>query len=133
VRFWLPYLWGLESAEYGVLLDLCESAADLHTVGDVRRLTVVEDELLNRPWRWAGGLTLKGYIDYLAGNHPRLGARTLDEMVGRIARVFWQTVERARAARTNQALNDPSEDHWLLYLYPWQAVTYAVEQVLSSP
>lgn len=128
-RFWLPYLWGIEPAEYGNLLDMCESAVDLHELGDMRRLTIVEDELLNRKWRWAGE-TLRNYVADLVKADTRRGGRTVNELVGRIVRVFWQTLERARLARMT---SDPSEARWVVYLYPWRAVAHGVEQVLSSP
>ncbi|MGH9365976.1 MAG: hypothetical protein ACRD1B_12050, partial [Thermoanaerobaculia bacterium] len=128
-RFWLPYLWGLDPADYGLLLDFCESAADQQELGNIEHLIVVEDELLDHDWRWAGR-TLKAYITDLAKEDRRRGKRSADELVGRIVRLFWQTIERARAARET---GDPNEARWLTYLYPWQAVTHALERVLASP
>jgi len=65
-RFWLPFLWGIDPAEYGLLLDFCESAADQQELGNINRLKVVEDELLSWEWQWADRKTLKDYITGLA-------------------------------------------------------------------
>lgn len=65
-RFWLPFLWGIDPAGYGLLLDFCESAADQQELGNINRLIVVEDELLSSEWRWADRKTLKNYIADLA-------------------------------------------------------------------
>lgn len=129
-RFWLPFLWGIDPAEYGFLLDFCESAADQQELGNINRLKVVEDELLSWEWRWADRQTLKDYITGLAQEDRRRAGRSVDELVGRIVRVFWQAIERGRTARET---GDPSEARWIIYLFPWQAVGYAVDQVLASP
>jgi len=60
----------------------------------------------------------------------RRAGRSVDELVGRIVRVSWQAIERGRTARET---GNPSEARWIIYLYPWQAVSHAVDQVLASP
>jgi pimeloyl-ACP methyl ester carboxylesterase len=60
-RFWLPFLWGFDAAEFGELLDCCESASELLANGHLQKLKVVEDELEDSEWKWAGGKL----VDYM--------------------------------------------------------------------
>ena len=128
-RFWLPFLWGFDAAEYGELQDCCESASDLFENGHVQELQVVEDELLNSDWKWAG-CKLVDYLRNIVANHNKLGNRNPVEIVGRATRLFWQTMERGRQAAES---GKPEEQRWKAFLRPEQAAIEAIEQVISAP
>ena len=128
-RFWLPFLWGFDAVEYGELLDCCESASDLLQNGHLPELKVVEDELLNSDWEWAGR-KLVDYMQDVVKNHPKLAGRDPLEIVGRAARLFWQTVERGREAAES---GKQSDERWITFLRPERAAIEAIEQVISGP
>lgn len=128
-RFWLPFLWGLDAAEFGELLDCSESASELLANGHLHELEVVEDELENSYWKWAGG-KLVDYMKEIVVHHPKLGGRDPDEIVGRATRLFWQTMERARQAAES---GKPEDERWIAFLRPEQAAIKATEEVISGP
>jgi hypothetical protein len=128
-RFWLPFLWGLDAAEYGDLLDCCESASELLENGHLRELKVVEDELLNSDWKWARR-KLADYMQDIVVNHKKLAGRNPLEIVGRATRLFWQTMERGRQAAES---GKPEDERWIAFLRPEQAAIEAIEQVISGP
>jgi pimeloyl-ACP methyl ester carboxylesterase len=130
-RFWLPYLWGIDPAEYVFLLDLCENASKQEDLGNMPKLAVVEDELLECHWRWTHNplLTFRQCIEELVRRDPSHIGKSMDELVGRIVHVFWRTVEDARKARAGPNLNEGM----MIYLHPLRALVYAVNRILSSP
>lgn len=128
-RFWLPFLWGFDAAEYGDLLDCCESAYDLFENAHLQELRVVEDELLNSDWKWARR-KLVDYMQDIVENHKKLAGRNPIEIVGRAARLFWQTMERGRQAAES---GKPEDERWIIFLRPEQAAIEAIEQVILGP
>jgi hypothetical protein len=122
-------LWGLDAAEYGDLLDCCESASELLENGHLRELKVVEDELLNSDWKWARR-KLADYMQDIVVNHKKLAGRNPLEIVGRATRLFWQTMERGRQAAES---GKPEDGRWIAFLRPEQAAIEAIEQVISGP
>lgn len=128
-RFWLPYFWGMDSAEYGLLLDMCETAADLYELGDQHRLSVVVSELLDRQWSWAGQ-ALGEYLRTLIRSDARHVSTELDETVLRSAILFFRSLDRGRNA--SESIED-GQARWLHFLSPWAAASLVVNELLSSP
>jgi hypothetical protein len=128
-RFWLPFLWGLDAAEYGELLDCSEAASDLFENAHLQELKVVEDELLNSDWKWARGRPVD-YMLRIVKDHKKLGGRNPIEIVGRAARLFWQTMELGRQAAESRK---PEAERWITFLRPERAAIEAIEQVISGP
>jgi pimeloyl-ACP methyl ester carboxylesterase len=61
--FWLPYLWGIDAAEYSDFLLLCLSIQQHLKDNDFLRARNALGVLRKRSWRWAGNRTIMEYIE----------------------------------------------------------------------
>jgi hypothetical protein len=105
---WLPYLWGIDPWEFGFLMEMCVLAADLEEENDLASLEIVERELRERPWKWAG-MPLEEFVWRQV--EAATGAAVRDEyfasLVSRTVRVFWHAVRwpnRSSAKRRRMLL-----------------------------
>jgi len=140
--FWLPYLWGIEPAEYADFLNLCNLAstlerqwtADAHTRGFTDpRLTAIEMRLASAQWRWAQG-TFESYVRQEA--QSRLGGKEplLTEAVALAIRNTWDLVGQALKARVSKiragdAKTAQEQNEALGALDPREAVRRAVARL----
>lgn len=128
-RFWLPFLWHFDPVEYGDLLDCCEAASEAYANSQDHELKVAEDELLNSAWEWAHG-TLISRLRDVVKQDPKLGTREPEELTGRASRLFWQILDRGRAAAES---GEEQEKKWIVYLHPSRALAAAVHEVIEGP
>lgn len=129
-RFWLPFLWGYSSKQYGELLDCCEAANYAFEHGDQHDVSISEDELLGTGWEWTHGKTLEEFFTDLIEKHPKRNGRAVSELLGRVTALFWTTIERGRQAAVS---GDSAQQKWIVYLHPVQAASDAIDKVLSAP
>jgi hypothetical protein len=128
-RFWLPFFWRFDPVEYSDLLDCCQAASEAFANGQDAELKVAEDELLNSDWEWAHG-TLVSCIRDLVTADPKVANRGTEELAGRASRLFWQILDRGRAAAES---GDEQEKKWIVYLHPSRALAEAVHEVIVGP
>jgi pimeloyl-ACP methyl ester carboxylesterase len=139
--FWLPYLWGIDPAEYADFLRLCNAAAGLErqwsvstrTTGYVdRRLLEVEDRLRRKVWRWSKGSFEDFVLEEVLSRYPP-ETEDLDELVSLAIRGVWYSVREAMEARESRenkrrlrSLEDPASEEQIAWLDPREAVRRAV-------
>jgi hypothetical protein len=127
-RYWLPFLWDIDPLEYGEFLELCISACDFEEKGAKAKRRIIEGELCERDWKWAG-VRLGEYIETEIAAHPRFGSQV--ESVGTLVTLTlsggWKTVGEASAAAVKK------DGDWMPRargLNPLIAVTNAVDAAL---
>jgi len=136
-RFWLPYLWGIDPAEYYKLLTVCEAARSAEEIDDEPELVRAEDELLDSCWAWADeGETFQTYVNtILERKRDRWRGRSREELLGRVLREFWRIIERARTTRQRMMLGEKVtqlENNQIVDLHPRRALSTAIREVLAS-
>jgi hypothetical protein len=144
--FWLPFLWGVEPAEYADFLKYCRVAAELdrewseaaQAAGHVdERLVRAEKDLRARRWRWTEG-TFEEYVRKEVVS--RFGeSEDTDELVSQAVSGIWKLVRQALEARLkrierrkSQQPEDISLEAEMAYVNPKQAVLRAVK-LLPEP
>ena len=90
---------------------------------------MAEDELLNSDWDWAHG-TLAPCLRDVVEQDPKLGIRIQGGCAGRASRLFWQILDRGRAAAES---GEEQERKWIVYLHPSRALAAAVHEVIEGP
>jgi hypothetical protein len=81
---------------------------------DIQKLGTIEDELLNRRWKWANNLALNDYLkEQIECLLRSRGARPLRDRIrsmrGFAVREMWHTVAKAHAAQeAGRADHDPA-------------------------
>jgi pimeloyl-ACP methyl ester carboxylesterase len=133
-RYWLPFFWQVEPAEYRRFLNLCLRAARYDSEVDSPALTVVESELSERPWRWAAGKSIAQLIDdhlkdYLNRHleveaHPEMWEDLSSRAIARLWHTVWEAAQNSKEANP-----DP---YYVAALKPSVAVGRAVLEVLES-
>jgi hypothetical protein len=103
---WLPYLWGIDPGEFSDFVDMCVLAADLEDEKDWVHLEIVESELRERPWKWAG-MPLEEFVRRLFEKVTGAESRDhyLDSFVNRAVRVLWHAVRMAQLEQRKAAKN----------------------------
>ncbi|MGB7283340.1 MAG: hypothetical protein WBE13_13840 [Candidatus Acidiferrum sp.] len=108
--FWLPYLWGIEPAEYQQFRLACKLAAGLErpwssgarAQGHVDpRLIEVENKLLASNWRWCNG-TFAQYVEQEVASKRNVTGQELQQLTALAARGVWQVIHLAAQARLNR-------------------------------
>ena len=100
---WMPYLWGLDPADYIAFVHACHEVELAHYRGDFRQAELLASELHNRVWPWFtvgdADATMSDYaVDRLwAAGFPE---DRLDESVVAYV-VYWAAVFVATAHRGN--------------------------------
>lgn len=123
--FWLPYFWDIEPCEFRDFVDFCSLASCLEDELDLHNLSIVEEELRNRHWNWAGA-TLAAFIESQIISWVR-DERRAENLVARAVRLTWRAVEEAASEQHKAERNITV----VRRLHPRFAVCAAVAAVLK--
>jgi len=129
--FWLPYLWGIDPTELWDFVDMCSLAVSLEHDEDKRNVEIVERELRERYWAWAG-MTLEEFVALhvlrkLEDDRYYRG-RDLRRIVTRSVRLLWHAVRSADQEQYKRVKNEAVVKR----LHPENAVRAAVISVFES-
>lgn len=128
--FWLPYLWGLEPADYRDFVALCESAATSEKADKIPELVDAEAKFHEKKWLWAGGRTVAERLEEDMREFCRRknlpAPSDIQGTVKRGVRLVWNDVSRATARRGSvaTALSKAA-------MYPETAVLRAVKALVQ--
>lgn len=113
--WWLPFLWGFDSAEHQTLVALCRDWVDADH--DPERIAPLEDDIRERAWTWCQRKTLP---EFLRGklSDAGLAHEKLD-----VDLAFFQL-----AVKIEQASNAPLDEDIVQCLNPLTALAQVVEQ-----
>jgi pimeloyl-ACP methyl ester carboxylesterase len=125
--FWLPFLWGIEPADYSSFLRHCLDAEEHFEAGNWLQNRRAEDELLDSHWEWAGNITLRKYIAEVSECHPAWRKGNVPA-TGQIVRKVWQ--DFAIACHAHQERTAGWKDR-IAALNPRVAVVRAVDAILG--
>lgn len=130
ITFWLPYLWGIEPAEYSEFKRMCAEASQDSI--DRARVAAKQDELLRSVWKWCDGSLLALVKDQII--QRRRIDRQADLSFGELQERSAMAIDLAAIILTEaiQAALLPETDgtgQMLRYLMPRFAVLAAVQQV----
>jgi hypothetical protein len=142
--FWLPFLWGIDPAEYADFIRFCNLAASLERewtpvsrrVGHVdSRLIKIEKELRGRSWKFTNGTFEDFVLAEVLSRYPK-PAKTdeLESLMASAVHGTWLAVmegmkarqEREERRRSGQQRNLVAEDA-IAWLNPFLAVRRAVQ------
>jgi pimeloyl-ACP methyl ester carboxylesterase len=126
---WLPYLWGIDPWEFGFLMEMCVLAAGLEEENDLVPLEIVERELRERPWKWAG-MPLEDFVwrQFKATTGTAIQDEYFASLVSRAIRVFWHAVRTAQQEQRKATKNPAIAKR----LHPRFAVCAAVSSILEA-
>lgn len=124
--YWLPYLWNIDPCEFRDFLQWCSLAATLEAENDWPKLAIVESELRQRKWAWAG-MTLEQCVE----QQLRLMIDGFDDeevadLVSRSVRLVWQAISMADEEQHRDDKNPVRAKR----LYPRAAVTAACKVIV---
>lgn len=131
-NFWLPYLWGIEPAEYISFVDCCLRLKEEENGKRWGVVEKLEDQFRDTVWSWTGGLPMAEFVLQEVSAFYRLQDRTaptdLDLARDRAVRLVWVVVAQAVAER--HRTEGPRRENILLRLQPSVAIGAAVEQAV---
>jgi pimeloyl-ACP methyl ester carboxylesterase len=141
-QFWLPYLWGLDAAEYEDLRELSRGTDEALRLGDRGTIGVKEKQLLARKYSW-WPKPLLDHLTEVLNSEPykdQWKGKTEVEMQGRILPIFLAKIERAEMTQTNLTTNCekkgfvPDESAWnsVSNLHPHRALFSAIRQIIDG-
>jgi len=94
-KYWLPYLWGLDTGEYNTLVDMCEEYESCLTDEGYAGLEALEEQARTRVWRWTGGTPLwEHFKNALKRQHN--GDNPPDAVVAKVLQRFCVSIVHAR-------------------------------------
>lgn len=96
--FWLPFLWGFSIPDYDRFIVLCHLAASYQAKHDRPAVVILERELRERSWEWAGGRSLESYAEErLKTQQGSLDKRVRpdSELIDEITGLVWMSIGRA--------------------------------------
>lgn len=116
-RYWLPYLWGIDPAEYDALRGKCREFLEAEDKLEVPKLKTLEEDLRFRlTWAWLDGETLWQRIETILRERNR--ANPVDSAIALAIRSFCIAFAlAAEAGCTEQAYFNR---------HPWSALAYAL-------
>jgi pimeloyl-ACP methyl ester carboxylesterase len=120
--FWLPYLWGYDSAQFGEFVRLCLDADRFDRDKDRTNFVLAMARLRTASWG-VPGLTVQKYMRRLTWG------KINDSAEAAAVLLTWPAVVRAQAAAANPAYEN--RRFWLRCLRPAVAIEYAVHKVLG--
>lgn len=119
VRYWLPYFWNIEPAEYWALLDICRRFEEADDRGDYHTLQIIEKQLESQErWSWINDSTLWSELE--ARIRQARQSEVTREDVAQAAHFFCIAVGSATKAIDN-------DDKNLAMLQPYWALAYATQ------
>jgi pimeloyl-ACP methyl ester carboxylesterase len=142
--FWLPFLWGIDPAEYADFVRLCNLAASLEREWSAKsraaghidgRLVAIEKQLRSRNWKFTNGSFETFVLDEILSRYPRPGdTAELDRLIASAIRGTWLAVMeamRARQERDDRQRNglprDSGAEEPIAWLNPIFAIRRAVK------
>jgi pimeloyl-ACP methyl ester carboxylesterase len=141
-QFWLPYLWGLDAAEYEDLRELSRGTDEALRLGDRGTIRIKEKQLLARRYSW-WPKPLLDHLNEVLNSEPykdRWKGKTETEMQGRILSAFLAKINRAEMTQTNLITNcekegfvpDVSAWNSVSELHPHRAFFTAIRQIIDG-
>lgn len=143
--FWLPFLWGIEPAEYHDFIQYCKLAGGLEREWSSKaraagyidpRLVKVENEFRRKSWQWCSG-SFGAYVEQEVHSRYPVSGEPLNQSVSLAVRGTWQSVVLAleawqvREERFRDGLPGDSEmEGRIAWLNPRKAVRRAVALLL---
>jgi hypothetical protein len=113
--WWLPFLWGFDSAEHQELVTLCRDWVEADN--DPERIAPLEETLHRRAWNWCQRKTLPDFL------RAKLSDAGLPHGKVEVDQAFFQL-----AVKIEQASNAPLDDDIVQCLNPLTALAQVVEQ-----
>jgi len=122
VRYWLPYFWSIDPAEYWALLDVCRRFSEAVDHGDKRTLRTLEVQLeLYDRWSWINDSTLWSELE------SRIG----EARAGRVNRADVARASYVFCVSVGTAVKSDAHDSVLTMLNPYWALSNAVRRVVG--
>lgn len=122
--FWLPFFWGISPDEFQDFVEYCVLATSLEEEQDLFNLALVESELRERHWFWAG-CTLEVFVERQVCARIGEGHRRMAGIVSRAVRLTWHAVRDAQREQHKVHKNEAIARR----LHPRVAVCAAVSVV----
>jgi pimeloyl-ACP methyl ester carboxylesterase len=143
-QFWLPYLWGIDAAEYEDVRSLSRGTQDAHSITDVVTIGTKVGQLLDpgKKYSWWQKPLLDHLRELLNRDDYRAEwkGKTEKELLGRIPEIFLLRMNSAEltqgylAAYCDESGFSPDEPTWdkVRDLDPRVALFRAIDQVLHG-
>lgn len=135
VNLWLPYLWGIEPAEYIEFVERCLRLKERENDKKWGAMVKLESAFRTAVWSWTDGLPLAEFVQQEAEAYCLLKGRAakladLDDVTDRAVRLVWVVV--AQAVEERRKAEGPRRENILLRLQPSAAIGAAVEQAVTG-
>ena len=88
-------------------MECCTAAVNLQEEGDFYNLQIVESELRERHWNWAGA-SLENYVRQQLSSIPKLKGTqvNINDLVDTAIPLVWQAVDKGKKARGSNQFNN---------------------------
>lgn len=122
VRYWLPYFWNIDPAEYWTLLDLCRRFTEAYDQDDKRAMRDLEAQLESQDrWSWFNDSTLWAELE----------ARIDKSRAGPVTREKVERALRNFCFAVGNAVKSNPDNRSFKMLNPYWALGYAVRRIVG--